>query len=61
SMIARISSLSRSHVIDLVLQFATEMDFLSRPELIEPYIEETVVPCRTAQELLAVAKVSPNE
>lgn len=61
SMIARISSLSRLHVIDLIMRFAHAEDFLERPELVEAYIEQTSVRCRTANGLMQEVGLNPAE
>ena len=60
-MIARISSLSRLHVIDLIMRFAHAEDFLERPELVEVYIEQTSVRCRTANGLMQEVGLNPAQ
>ena len=61
SMIGRISSLSKGHVISLILQFASEEDLLSKPELVESYLEEIAVRCLTADRILQEAALQPWE
>ena len=56
-----LSSFSKNRITEMVLQYASEQDFLSRPELLDYYVDKVSVRCWDALELLRQAALPPTE
>ncbi|CAE7798059.1 unnamed protein product [Symbiodinium sp. CCMP2592] len=56
-----LSSFSKNRIREMVLQYATEQDFLSSPEVLDVYIDEISVRCWDAQGLLKQAGLKPAD